>query len=168
MNNYELYHFGIPRRSGRYKWGSGNRPFQSGGGPMSKRQVKKVEKSTAKAREKMTPEERAAEKERILKTGSATEVFSLKGQLTNQEMQNAVTRLNLESQLKNLSQKEIESGMQKIDKVMQGVKMGTNWVKIGTETYNTLAELYNATPDGQKSPLTLIGKGGGKKKSGGD
>ena len=25
----ELYHYGIPRRSGRYPWGSGDRPFQS-------------------------------------------------------------------------------------------------------------------------------------------
>lgn len=25
----ELYHFGIPHRSGRYPWGSGSRPFQS-------------------------------------------------------------------------------------------------------------------------------------------
>lgn len=28
MNN-ELFHYGIPRRSGRYPYGSGNRPFQS-------------------------------------------------------------------------------------------------------------------------------------------
>lgn len=25
----ELYHFGIKRRSGRYPWGSGERPYQS-------------------------------------------------------------------------------------------------------------------------------------------
>lgn len=29
MNNNELYHYGIPRRSGRYPWGSGDRPYQS-------------------------------------------------------------------------------------------------------------------------------------------
>lgn len=31
MYNYprELYHFGIPHRSGRYPWGSGSRPYQS-------------------------------------------------------------------------------------------------------------------------------------------
>lgn len=31
MNN-ELYHIGIPRKSGRYPWGSGKRPYQSIGG----------------------------------------------------------------------------------------------------------------------------------------
>lgn len=28
MNYREIYHYGIKRRSGRYPWGSGNRPFQ--------------------------------------------------------------------------------------------------------------------------------------------
>lgn len=27
-NSTELYHYGMPRRSGRYPWGSGNRPYQ--------------------------------------------------------------------------------------------------------------------------------------------
>ena len=30
--NDELYHFGVKHRSGRYKWGSGERPYQSEGG----------------------------------------------------------------------------------------------------------------------------------------
>lgn len=29
----ELYHYGVKRKSGRYPWGSGKRPFQSSGGP---------------------------------------------------------------------------------------------------------------------------------------
>lgn len=165
-NCTELYHFGIPRRSGRYPWGSGNRPFQSGGGPMSKRQAKKAEKLRSKEVSKMTPEEREADKQRVLKTGTASEILRYKGELTNQEMQQAVTRLNLESQLNSLSSKDIESGMQKIDKVMKGVKTGTEWVKIGTDTWNTLARIYNSTEEGQKNPLTIIGEG--KKKKGGD
>lgn len=28
-DDYYIYHVGMPRRSGRYKWGSGKRPFQS-------------------------------------------------------------------------------------------------------------------------------------------
>lgn len=33
--NDELYHFGIKHRSGRYKWGSGERPYQGEGGVKS-------------------------------------------------------------------------------------------------------------------------------------
>ena len=29
MRNNYLVHYGVPRRSGRYPWGSGDRPFQS-------------------------------------------------------------------------------------------------------------------------------------------
>lgn len=31
MNNDELYHYGMPRRSGRYPWGSGDNPYQHSG-----------------------------------------------------------------------------------------------------------------------------------------
>ncbi len=41
----ELYHFGIPRRSGRYPWGSGERPYQSAGGRSSDRVRRKEEKT---------------------------------------------------------------------------------------------------------------------------
>ena len=69
--NDHLEHYGLPRRSGRYKWGSGKDPYQSTGGKRSfkkaalageryiksklgssKRAQKKVEKKAAKAREK--------------------------------------------------------------------------------------------------------------------
>lgn len=36
----ELYHYGMPRRSGRYKWGSGERPFQGLSQKMSERREK--------------------------------------------------------------------------------------------------------------------------------
>lgn len=36
----ELYHYGIKRRSGRYKWGSGERPYQSA----TKSEIKRLEK----------------------------------------------------------------------------------------------------------------------------
>ena len=76
VNNQELLndhleHYGLPRRSGRYKWGSGKDPYQSTGGKRSfkktalageryiksklgssKRAQKKAEKKAAKTREK--------------------------------------------------------------------------------------------------------------------
>ena len=69
--NDHLEHYGLPRRSGRYKWGSGKDPYQSTGGKRSikkaasageryiksklgssKRAQKKAERKAAKAREK--------------------------------------------------------------------------------------------------------------------
>lgn len=106
-----------------------------------------------------------ADKERVLREGTATEVLRYQGELTNQELQNAVNRLNLESSLRGLSQREMKSAMDKVDGIMKTIKTGTEWAKIGTDTYNTFAAIYNATPEGQSKPLTLVGKGdGGKKK----
>ena len=106
-----------------------------------------------------------ADKERVLREGSATEVLKYQGELTNQELQNAVNRLTLESNLRSLSQKETKSAIDKVDEIMKTIKTGTEWAKIGTDTYNTFATIYNATPEGQSKPLTLVGRGdGGKKK----
>ena len=181
MNNiYYLVHGGPG--SGRYPLGSGERPYQrlegsrkrSGGvsGYLMSLKTKRLESENQKRRadefkKSMTLEEKKrqleADKERVLREGSATEVMRYQGQLTNQELQSAFTRLNLESQLRNLSQKEIRSTMDKIDGIMRNVKTGTEWAKIGTDTYNTIAAIYNATPEGQKNPLTLVSRGDKKK-----
>lgn len=183
MNNiYYLAHGGPG--SGRYPLGSGDRPYQKFEGSRRKsasisdyiktRRAKKAEEQQQKKRneelrKKMDDEEKKrkhdADKERVLREGTATEVMKYQGELTIQELQNAFTRLNLESNLRKLSQKEMKSAMDKIDNIMSAVKTGTEWAKIGTDTYNTFAAIYNATPEGKSKPLTLVGKGdGGKKK----
>ena len=65
--NDHLEHYGLPRRSGRYKWGSGKDPYQSTGGKRSLKKAakagerysksklgssKRAQKKAAKAREK--------------------------------------------------------------------------------------------------------------------
>lgn len=176
-NMNEIYHIGMPRRSGRYPWGSGDRPFQSAEGISGYIRKKKQEKADAAAQKERNEQLRRAmeeeqkkrhhdaDKERVLREGTATEVLKYQGELTNQELQNAVTRLNLESSLRGISQKETKTAIDKVDEIMQNIKTGTEWAKIGTDTYNTFASIYNATPEGQSKPLTLVGRGdGGKKK----
>lgn len=41
----EIYHYGIKRRSGRYPWGSGDRPFQSTESSHDKSQIKSISKN---------------------------------------------------------------------------------------------------------------------------
>lgn len=160
-----ICHIGVLRRSGRYPWGSGKRPFQSGGGSASSKKTKK-ELAAEKAKETRAKNKaREEEKQRVLREGTATEVLGLKSELTTKEMSDALERIRITSQLESYSKKEVQSFMNKVDDVMQGVKTTTNWIKIGTDTYNTLAKLYNATDEGKKKPLTIIsGEGGGKDK----
>lgn len=179
MNDFYYLSHGGPG-SGRYPLGSGERPYQKFEGSRrrssgiseyirSRKERKELQNKRVKENEKYLDKERERQhdndKERVLREGSAAEVLKYQGELTNQELQNAVTRLNLESQLKSLSAREIKSATDKIDKIMKNVKTGTEWVKIGTDTYNTFASIYNATEEGKKKPLTLVGKGdgGGKK-----
>lgn len=183
MNDFYFLAHGGPG-SGRYPLGSGDRPYQkfegtgkkpSGiSGYIQSRKAKKAEEKEQRARneelrrrmeEEQKKRQHDADKERVLREGSATEVMKYQGELTNQELQNAFTRLNLETQLRGLSQKEMKSAMDKVDNIMKTIKTGTEWAKIGTDTYNTIAAIYNATPEGREKPLTLVGKGdGGKKK----
>lgn len=61
--NNELYHYGMPRRSGRYPWGSGDRPYQGDEGYISTHRKKAAEKKKAKQEQKVKKkEERLYEK----------------------------------------------------------------------------------------------------------
>ena len=108
-----LEHYGIPRRSGRYKWGSGKDPYQSVGRKKSlkkvaqngeryiksklgssKRAQKKAERKAAKAREKEENEKAKANKYRdekaYVKSLSDEELRNInkRDQMENQYLQN--------------------------------------------------------------------------------
>lgn len=178
MNDiYYLAHGGPG--SGRYPLGSGERPYQKfegklGGrslgifGYIRSRKAKKLEEKQQRERneelrrrveEMKKKQEHELDKARVLREGSATEVLRYQGELTNQELQQAFNRINLESQLRGISERETKTAMDKIDSVMKTVKTGTEWIKIGTDTYNAIAAIYNATPDGKDKPLTIVKKG---------
>lgn len=166
MNN-ELMHYGVKRRSGRYPFGSGSRPYQSMKKGISglvqkhkkKQQIKKRNENLKKAREKAAENRRlAADKDRVLKSGTAREVMRYKGKLTNDELRNAVTRLNLEKQLKEYASNEVKSNMQKIDQAMKSAKQVGEWAKTGTDLYNQMARIYNSTENGRRRPMTLVGQ----------
>lgn len=174
MNDFYYLSHGGPG-SGRYPLGSGDRPYQKFEGSRRKpsgisgyiRSIKekRSEAKRQKAKEELAKKEKEVEerkrrhdedKSRVLKEGSAKEVMRYQGELTNQELQSVVTRLNLESQLRSLSNREVSSGMTKINNLMKSLKTGTEWAKTGTDTYNTFAKIYNATEEGQIHPLKII------------
>ena len=120
--NDHLEHYGMPRRSGRYKWGSGKDPYQSTGGKRSfkktalageryiksklgssKRAQKKAEKKAAKAREN--------EKEKVLakeqKKNKYRDEKAYVKSLSDEELRRINARDQMESQyLKNHPQQK--------------------------------------------------------------
>ena len=123
--NDHLAHYGLPRRSGRYKWGSGKDPYQSTGGKRSfkktalageryiksklgssKRTQKKAEKKAAKAREKEENEKAKALAKEQRKNKYRNEKAYVKS-LSDEELRKINTRDQLESQyLKNHPQQK--------------------------------------------------------------
>lgn len=124
--NDHLAHYGLPRRSGRYKWGSGKDPYQSTGGKRSfkkaasageryiksklgssKRVQKKAEKKAAKAREKEENEKaKALAKEQKKNNKYRNEKAYVKS-LSDEELRNINNRDAMENQyLKNHPQQK--------------------------------------------------------------
>lgn len=177
MNDFYYLSHGGPG-SGRYPWGSGDRPYQrlegsrkkssglSGYIIRSKKEKRAEEKQTKAQHDELKKRMEEAEKkrqhdedkERVLRSGTASEVMKYQGELTNRELQEAYNRIDLERKLSSFSASEVKSGMEKVDKAMQNLKTINNWTSILTDSYNTFVSVYNATSEGKKNPLTSISK----------
>ena len=123
--NDHLEHYGLPRRSGRYKWGSGKDPYQSTGGKRSfkkaasageryiksklgssKRAQKKAEKKANKVREKEENEKEKALAKEQRKNKYRDEKAYVKS-LSDEELRKINSRDQMESQyLKNHPQQK--------------------------------------------------------------
>lgn len=177
MNNLYYLSHGGPG-SGRYPWGSGDRPYQrlegSGQRPRGisgyirsrkmkkeeeRQQKEKAELQKRKIDEEKQKEQMEKDKERVLRSGTSSEVMRYQGQLTNKELQEAADRIRLEKQLNGYTQQEIKTALDKIKKIQSYTNVGSALAKDGIELWNSFAAIYNATPEGRKSPLTLVKKG---------
>lgn len=132
----ELYHHGIRGM----KWGI--RRFQKKDGSLTTAGKKRYSESEEDAAARKAEYE--AEKQKALKTGSASEVLKYKGDLTQQEMQNAISRIRWENDMRDLSAKELATGKSKADAVFEKVDKYTDYAVKGAKAYNMVANLYTA------------------------
>ena len=93
-DNNELCHYGTPRHSGRFPFGSGKRPFQS-----------LVESGRKKAAEKKKKKEYEDKKK-------------FKRQLTIEELEGQIRRLKLEKDLTKLTDENIQPGKEIVKNVL--------------------------------------------------
>ena len=163
MNNFYYLSHGGPG-SGRYPLGSGDRPYQKFEGSRRRSSgisgyisAKKKEKEMVKeAQKKKEREQHEADKERVLKSGTPSEVSKYRGELTRQELQDVYNRLNFERMIDQMSASEKVTNQQRIDKVVSNIKKTTGWIAEGAAAYNILASVYNSMIDDSKKKLPVL------------
>ena len=167
--NGELYHHGI---SGQ-KWGVRNGPPYPLKGGMhtdlemgqAKKKVgtlsgyfknKKLKKQRAKALEKAraarvekqarAEEERKHQEElqKVVKSGTATDLMKYRGELSSQDIQEALQRINLEKQLSEYAKSDLSAAEKKIDNVMNKIGRAADWAEKGIKFYNVASKIANS------------------------
>lgn len=117
----------------------------------------KIKQEKAAEAKKKRDEKLMADKERILREGSAGEVLSLHGKVTNQELRTAVDRINLEQQLAGIQAKQISEGKKLVNSIAGYVKTAAD-IAEGVSRIKNVADKFLENED-EKQRQNLINKG---------
>lgn len=149
MNDNYLEHYGIPRRSGRYPWGSGSRPFQ--GDSVA---AKSGEKSKTSGKSGKT----GLFKKGKTKTKSSEEDLS---EISSEELQKKISRIQLEKQYRDLTTKPktVSKGRQVLDSILESSSKN-----IGTQlaTY-LMGDMVNSVAKALGSEVDIVNPKKGQK-----
>lgn len=155
MGADELYHYGIPRKSGRYPYGSGKEPYQDN---PKKRRLNKDEsapKATSKrpesiwAKHRRAQAEKKAVKDREAKKTAAEKPRSKAKSMSDDELKRAIARMNLEQEY--LNKLSASSATKSGKTFMKNFAEKTdNISKIVGNTSKTLAGAYAIYVSGKK------------------
>lgn len=112
----------------------------------AKKKAKKKQAALEKARQtraanekqKKLEKEYEEKRQQVLRSGKASEVEKYKGQMTNQELRDALNRIQWEGELARYSAAETKSSFDKIDDMMGKVGKMTDWVNKGVNAYNAI------------------------------
>lgn len=97
-----------------------------------------------------TPEEFEARKKRILASGNAEEVLSLRGKVSNEELKTAKTRLDLEREIAAMRPQK-KSGWDKMNMFMGKMSDVAGWIEKGSKSVDAIKDLvYKYTEEGKK------------------
>lgn len=153
----ELYHHGVLGQ----KWGV--RRFQNKDGSLTqagkKRISRKQKKALEKARKakhdkaeaakkaKQEQEDFEKNKQKAIESGSAADVLKYKGKLTQQELQTAFNRLNLERSIADINTRDNANRKSRIEKITDRLQKAKTLADKGIDAWNVTAKILNSTTD---------------------
>lgn len=166
-----LEHYGTKEHSGRYPFGSGDRPYQRLEGSSSKkaqraynRQVRKLNKQKAKEKEeaeKKAESERkakeAAEKARVRNLRDPKKLREHQYEYSADEVNDALKRFDWDKKLYEFDKAKMQRGA---DYMQTFLRYATSAVGL----YNVGANIYNSLQNREDAALPLISTGAGKQK----
>ena len=113
----------------------------------------------AKAEEAKRQAELAAKKQQVLSSGKASEVMQYQGQLSNDELNRALSRIRMERELNSFSAQEQKSNWDKMDNFMGKVDKLAKYAQTGGRFYQQVATIANTfLEDDNKLPMLGVGK----------
>lgn len=149
MNDNYLEHYGIPRRSGRYPWGSGSRPFQ-GDSPAAK--------SSGKTKTSGKSGKIGLFKKGKTKTESSEEDLS---KISSEDLQKRIDRIQLEQKYRELTSKPktISKGRQVLTSILE-----TSSKNVGTQlTTYLMGNMVNSVAKALGSEADIVNPKKGQK-----
>lgn len=125
-----------------------------------KKKVKKNQAAVDIAQERLktmqteNPELYEATKATALQKGKASDILQFKGNLTNQQLQDAVNRIRLEQTLSEYSSKEVKSNWDKVDDTMKHVGQITGWANTTLNAFDAADRIYKKIGGGSSQPTS--------------
>jgi hypothetical protein len=159
VHSGELYHHGTKGM----KWG--RRLYQHKDGSLTRLGRLRYGKKGPPDSEKKEQVDKETQKQRVLSSRSASELYKNAHLFNDQELHSAYQRLILEQNIANLGSKEVSKGEQRVNKMVKFMDKTTTVVTSGSKLYNGVARVFNAFgAKGKDNKLPIIDLGDGKKK----
>lgn len=149
----------IPRKSGKGGKETGeakkaskssNSSSSSSSSGMSRNQKSQVAKEEVE-KKALTARQRREALEKIVNSGNAKEVYEHRSEMSEQQIKNAISRINTEAQLAALVKQQNPTTLDKIKKLANEIRDVNGIVKTGVDSYNTASNIKDIIKKNKKA-----------------
>lgn len=150
----------IPRKSGKggketgeAKKASKSSTKSSGSSGLSRNQKSQVAKEEVE-KKALTARQRKEALEKIVNSGNAKDVYEHRHEMTEQQIRDAISRINTEAQLAALVKQQNPTKIDKIKKLASELKDVNSIARTGLDSYNTATNIKSAIKKNKKDRET--------------